>query len=143
MSAIAVVLDTNVLVSALAYPDSVPGRILTAWRSGSIDLILSNHILGELRRLLPRLQHRHGLMAAEIDELVDSLGFQVELVEPLEEPATPVRDLHDQPILGTLLRARETWPDALLVTGDKDLLALSHFHPICTPADFWARHGGS
>jgi putative PIN family toxin of toxin-antitoxin system len=142
MSAIAVVLDTNVLVSALAYPDSVPGRILAAWRAGSVDLILSTYILEELRRVLPRLQHRHGLGAAEIDELVDSLGFQVEAVEPQEGESPQLRDVQDQPVLGTLLRARESWPEALLVTGDKDLLALAHLHPICTPAAFWARHGG-
>jgi predicted nucleic acid-binding protein len=29
-----------------------------------------------------------------------------------------------------------------LVTGDKDLLALSESFPIVTPAQFWARHGG-
>jgi predicted nucleic acid-binding protein len=33
---LAVVLDTNVLLSGLAYPASVPGRLLAAWRSGAL-----------------------------------------------------------------------------------------------------------
>ena len=33
---LAVGLDTNVLLSGLAYPASVPGRLLAAWRSGAL-----------------------------------------------------------------------------------------------------------
>ena len=36
MPGLRVVLDTNVLVSGLAYPGSVPGRIVTAWRQGGL-----------------------------------------------------------------------------------------------------------
>ena len=32
MARLRVVLDTNVLVSGLAYPDSIPGRIVGAWK---------------------------------------------------------------------------------------------------------------
>jgi predicted nucleic acid-binding protein len=54
-----VVLDTNVLVSAAGYPGGTPARILDAWESGEFRLILSNYILGELVRVLPRLpKHR-------------------------------------------------------------------------------------
>lgn len=38
MSGMRVVLDTNVLVSGLAYPGSVPGRIVGAWRQGGLDV---------------------------------------------------------------------------------------------------------
>ena len=55
MASLRVVLDTNVLVSALAYPGSIPGRILNAWREGEIDLVLSRYILDEMVRVLPRL----------------------------------------------------------------------------------------
>jgi predicted nucleic acid-binding protein len=63
-----VILDTNVLVSGIAYPASVPGKIMAAWRHGSIDVLLSVYILDELRRVLPRLAQRHGLNSAEIDD---------------------------------------------------------------------------
>jgi putative PIN family toxin of toxin-antitoxin system len=77
------VLDTNVLLSGIAYPASVSGKILAAWRHGSVDVLLSSYILDELRRVLPRLAHRHGLTSAEIDDLVDALSVQAEVIEPL------------------------------------------------------------
>ncbi|MGB8261678.1 MAG: putative toxin-antitoxin system toxin component, PIN family [Terracidiphilus sp.] len=136
MAGVRVVLDTNVLVSGLAYPASVPGRILGAWRQGGIDLVLSRYNLDEMVRVLPRLA-RVRLTPAEIRDLADSFLFLAEMVEPAAEPDARLRDAADQAVLGTLLAARADY----LVTGDKDLLALAEFYPILTPAAFWARHG--
>ena len=136
------VLDTNVLVSGLAYPGSVPGRILAAWRNGSLDVLLSAYLLDELRRVLPRLVHRHGLTQAEIDDLVDAFSVQAELIEPAAGADPALRDAKDAPVLGSLLAALATSSADYLVTGDKDLLALADRYPIMDPAGFWARHGG-
>lgn len=100
-----VVLDTNVLLSGIAYPASLPGKILAAWRHGSLEVVLSIFILEELRRVLPRLAHRHQLTTAEIDDLVDILSIQADLVEPQAGADPVLRDKDDQPILGTLLAA--------------------------------------
>jgi len=137
-----VVLDTNVLLSGIAYPASVPGKIMTAWRHGAIDVLLSAFILEELRRVLPRLAHRHGLSAAEIDDLVDVLSIQAEVIEPLPGVEQELRDVDDQPVLGTLLAALKVSGADYLITGDKDLLALAERFPIVTPGAFWARHAG-
>lgn len=142
-SALRVVLDTNVLLSGIAYPGSLPGKILSAWRHGSVELVLSSFILEELRRVLPRLSARHGLSAPEIDDLVDILSIQAEVVEPEKVAPALVRDPGDLPVMGTLLAAMRASNVDYLVTGDKDLLALSDRHPVITPAEFWARHGGS
>jgi putative PIN family toxin of toxin-antitoxin system len=135
------VLDTNVLLSGIAYSGSVPGKILTAWRLGSLEVVLSDYIIEELSRVLPRLSHRHGLTSAEMDDLVDILTIQAHVLAPedLEEPS--LRDAHDFPILGTLIAAMQLGGIDYLVTGDKDLLALAPRYPIISPADFWARHG--
>lgn len=61
MPALRVVLDTNVLLSGIAYPASVPGKLIAAWRHGALDVVLSSYILDELRRVLPKLVHRHDL----------------------------------------------------------------------------------
>jgi putative PIN family toxin of toxin-antitoxin system len=142
VAALRVVLDTNVLLSGIAYPASVPGKIMAAWRHGSVDVLLSAYILDELRRVLPRLAHRHGLTLAEIDDLVDVLSIQAEVVEPLPGMEPDLRDADDQPVLGTLLAALKTSGADYLVTGDKDLLALAERYPIVTPAKFWATHAG-
>lgn len=136
MPAPRLVLDTNVLVSGLAYPGSIPGRILAAWRSGGIEVVLSHYILDEMIRVLPRLS-KITLNADEIRDLADSLVFLCQMVEA-EGPDDPeLRDPADQAILGTLIASGAEY----LVTGDKDLLVLANRYPIVTPADFWARHG--
>jgi putative PIN family toxin of toxin-antitoxin system len=137
-----VVLDTNVLLSGIAYPASVPGRIMAAWRHGSVEVLLSAYILGELRRVLPRLAHRHGMTPAEIDDLVDILSIQAEIIEPLPGKDPALRDAKDQAVLGTLLAALASSGADYLITGDKDLLAMDDRHPIVTPARFWAAHAG-
>ena len=142
MSTLRVVLDTNVLLSGIAYPASLPGKILGAWRHGALDVVLSAFILDELRRVLPRLAHRHGLSATEIEDLVDILSIQAEVIEPASGADPALTDLNDQPVLGTLIAALEQSHADALITGDKALLALADRYPIRTPAEFWAAHGG-
>lgn len=136
MARLRVVLDTKVLVSGLGYPTSIPGQIVGAWRQGSLDVVLSRYILDELVRVLPRLP-KITLTPAEIRQLADSFMFLADLVEP-QAKATVPHDVNDQPVLGTLLAAKADY----LITGDKDLLALSAEHPIITLSQFWAKHGG-
>ena len=142
MANLRVVLDTNVLLSGIAFPASIPGKIMAAWRHGSIEVVLSNFILEELRRVLPRLQNRHGLNKSEINDLADSLALLAETVEPEAGLEAALRDANDQPVLGTLLAARSASGAGYLITGDKDLLALVDRYPIITPARFWDIHGG-
>lgn len=137
MSRLRVVLDTNVLVSALAYPQSIPGQILAAWRQGGVDLILSRYILDEMARVLPKLA-RIKLIGDEIRDLADSFMFMADVVEPTGETDGRLRDSADQQIFGTWHAAKADY----LITGDKDLLALADEYPIITPAEFWRRHGG-
>jgi uncharacterized protein len=136
MPGLRVVLDTNVLVSGLAYRESVPGRIVSVWRQGVLDVVLSHYILEELSRVLPRLK-RIRLSDGEIRDLVDSFLFLADVVEPDGRRDESLRDPADQQVLGTLLASKADY----LITGDKDLLALAEKYPIVTPAAFWERHG--
>lgn len=136
MPGLRVVLDTNVLVSGLAYPGSVPGRIVEVWRQGALDVVLSRYILDEMARVLPRLPRVH-LSLSEIRDLADSFMFLADVVEPDRVQDPDLRDAADQQVLGTLLASRADY----LITGDKDLLALAEKYRIVTPAVFWARHG--
>lgn len=141
MTALKVVLDTNVFLSGLAYPSSPPGKIMMAWRSGALEVCTSHYILNELRRVLPRLSNRHGLSEQEMDDLVDILSFQLELIEPADNHDPALRDANDQPVLGTLVSGIEYHEVQCLVTGDKDLLALEQNYPVMRPVDFWKKHG--
>jgi len=137
MARLRVVIDTNVLVSGLAYPESIPGRILAAWRHGGILVVLSRFILDEMVRVLPKLS-RVKMSAAEVRDMADSFMFMAEVVEPAAEPDEELRDTADQLVLGTLRAGNADY----LITGDKDLLVLAGRYPIVTPAMFWERHGG-
>lgn len=142
MASIQAVIDTNVIISGLAYPASVPGKIIQAWRSGALEVFISEYILDEIRRVLPRLQHRHSMTEAEIDDLVDILGMLAEVIEPAALPPESVRDINDTPVLGTLITAMQNYSTDYLITGDKDLLALKEHYPVVTPSEFWTLHGG-
>ena len=136
MAGMRVVLDTNVLVSGVAYPASVPGRILEAWRQGGLEIVLSRYILDEMIRVLRRLPQVK-LSDGEVRDLADTFVFLADIVEPSAERDEDLRDDSDQLVLGTLKAAAAKY----LITGDKDLLALSGKYPIVTPAEFWQRHG--
>lgn len=138
MPTLRVVLDTNVLVSGIAYPDSNPGKILAAWRRGSVTVFLSHHIVDELARALPRMNHRLNWPPQKFVEEVELLALQARIVEPADLPDTAVRDPGDVPVLGTLLASKADY----LITGDDDLLSLAERYPaIISPADFWRKHG--
>jgi putative PIN family toxin of toxin-antitoxin system len=138
LPALRVVLDTNVLVSGLAYPGSIPGKIVSAWRQGGLDVVLSRYILGELARVLPRLNHRLNWNEADFADMIDILAISADLVEGDGVEIEELRDKNDMPVLGSLITASADY----LITGDGDLLALAGRYPIISPADFWAKHGG-
>ena len=121
MPTLRVVLDTNVLVSGIAYPASIPGRIVGAWRQGALVVVLSRYILDELARVLPRLNHRLNWQPNDFADLIDILAIQADLVEPDRMSINTVRDAKDIPVLGTLLASKADY----LITGDDDLLALA------------------
>jgi len=137
MPGLRVVLDTNVVVSGLAYRRSVPGLIVNAWQQGTLDVVLSRYILDEISRVLPNLR-RIGMNPEELRDLTDSAVLLADVVEPDHQRDPELRDEKDQLVLATFRVARADY----LITGDKDLLALSKRYPIVTPAEFWARHGG-
>ena len=142
MPALRAVLDTNVLLSGIAYPASVPGRLITAWKHGALEVVLSEYILDELRRVLPKLAHPHCLSADEIDDLSDALAIQAELVAPVDAGLPELADANGLPLLGTLIAPNKGGQASVLITGDKALLTFGDRYPIHTPAEFWAAHGG-
>lgn len=136
-----VVLDTNVLVSGLAYPGGPPGRLVTAWRGGAFRLASSEFALRELTRILPRMSARTGMSPMELRDFLDAFRTTATWVEPdahtmAQAQTSGLRDPNDVPILAMLIAASAD----CLVSGDKDLLAVADRYPILTPAQFCSRH---
>ena len=130
-------LDTNVLMSGLMLPESVPGKIVAAWRSAQFELVLSEPLLDEIGRVLsyPRIHARLGWGKDEIANFLLLLRFKADVVDIAREKGRRTRDPGDDPVLATLLASGAD----CLVSGDGDLLALRDRYPVLTPADFARR----
>jgi len=68
-----VVLDTNVLVSALLITASVPARLITLWRQGRFELSTAPAQLDELMRVTRYPKIRARLQPALAGRLVNEL----------------------------------------------------------------------
>lgn len=132
-----VVLDTNVLLSGLMFPDGAPGRVVAAWREARFDVVMSVHQLAEIGRALayPRIRRVLGWDDQRIEKFIRQIYVRVQIVDlhgiTVEVPADP----DDAPILATLVAGKAD----VLVTGDGDLLALHERFPIQTPSEFVRR----
>ena len=129
-----VVIDTNVVLSGVAYLASPPGRVMQLWQSGALEAVVSEFLLSEIARVLPRMNTRLNWSAQEQQDYVEMMRILFDVVEPAAPDA--VRDKNDNPVLGTLMAAGADY----LITGDKDLLALAAEFRIVTPAQFLQRH---
>lgn len=132
-----VVLDTNVLISGLMLPYSVPGKIVALWQAGSFDLVLSEPMLAELERVLsyPKIAKRLHWDDARIARFLALLRFQAEIADIGGTPAEVPGDPNDAPILATLIAGKAD----CLVSGDEDLLSLAGNYPVLSPAGFMQR----
>ena len=127
-----VVLDTNVLVAAFATRGLCEAVLVACL--GSHEVVLSEHILKELRR---HLRGKLKVPARQGDAILAFLREQATLVRPAKVPADACRDRSDLAVLGTAAAAAAD----CLVTGDRDLLDLGEFHgtAILSPRAFHDR----
>ncbi len=80
-----VILDTNVLLSALISPYGPPDAIYRAWRAARFDLVTSNAQLDELRRVSRYPKLKTILPAHRIGTMVNSLrrAIVLDVLPPL------------------------------------------------------------
>lgn len=128
------VLDTNILISALFLPQSIPGKILAAWGDNKFELTLSEFILDETARALayPKIAARVGWSSAQISAYLQLFRFHCEIVAMPDEIQNLVADKTDNAVLATLTSSGADY----LVTGDQDLLVLRDRFAIVTPMEF-------
>ena len=121
-----VILDTNVLVSALLTPDGNPSVILKAVIDGELVLVYSAAIMSEYRSVLARPKFSFDALAVlEVLEFIEVFG---EMVEPaISDSLLP--DEGDRPFYDTSSTTGVT-----LVTGN-----VRHFPSlinVMTPAEY-------
>ena len=133
------VLDTNILVSALLSGTSLPAHLLGLWRQGFLDLLTAAEQIDELSRVSRYPKIRQRIVPATAGRLVNDLRELGTVLDKL-----PVVDASPDPDDNYLLAIAVAGGADFLVTGDKrDLLGLAAFRGtrIVTARDFLAMHG--
>lgn len=134
------VVDTNILVSALLAAASLPAQLIVLWRAGRFQLLTAAEQLDELMRVTRYPKIRARLAPALAGRLVNDLRGLAVMVEVL-----PQVDVSPDPDDNYLLALAAAGAADFLVTGDKrDLLGLGIYQGtrIITVRDFLSMHGG-
>jgi uncharacterized protein len=127
-----VLLDANVLVSALLSRAGAPARLVALWREAEFELVVCPALLSETKRALASPKLRGRLDPEQAERFIEQVAELGEVVPDPEGPPT-VRssDPGDDYLLA--LAERENVP---LVSGDDRLLALRDRAPVFSPRDF-------
>lgn len=136
MSAERVILDARVIVSALLVAASTPGRVLDDVIEHG-KLVSTDAMQRELTATLLSAKFDKYTRAVDRQALLDRLEAVIEVV-PVIQIVRVCRDPRDDVVLEAALNGRAD----VVITGDKDLLALHPFRGIAilTPADYLAQH---
>lgn len=130
-----VVVDTNVLVSALIKPNGLPAQLLT--HTTPFTLVTSEEILAELQRVLhyPRMRHRYSLSEELISAYLATLRAESEVIEITHNATGTSQDPSDDKFLACAASSQGDY----LVSGDPHLTKLKSYQgiPILTPRQFF------
>lgn len=129
---IRVVVDTNVVVSALYFPGGKPGKILALIRAKELVNLTSKYILEEIKRILIA---KFLWSTERAQEAVEEISSFSEIVRPQIELAV-IADDPDNRILECAVESRADF----IISGDRHLTSLKTFQAIkiVDPANFLA-----
>lgn len=123
-----IVVDTNLLVSAVVFP-GLPRDLVNAARAGEFELCTSEVLLAELLDVIGRGKFAARLIQAELTPqgIVDDLRAMAVVVWPASVPHV----VHTDPDDDHVLAAGLTGAADLIASGDKrDLLPLGSYQGI-------------
>jgi putative PIN family toxin of toxin-antitoxin system len=129
------VLDPNVIISGLLSASGAPADVLRACDRGEFEVVVSPKLLAELERALAYPKLRRHISADEAKEVIAWISDSATAApDPDDPPPVHSTDSGDDYLiaLGSAVRA-------LLVSGDKHLLALAPEVPVFSPREFLER----
>jgi len=136
---IRIVLDTNVLVSAILIPQSKPAKILTLAREGRIRLIFSVNTLKELYQVLHysrllALIKKKGISLNLIDDFLKNIAQSAIITAGKIKVKVIIEDPADNMFLACAVEGQVDF----IVSGDQHLKNLKIFQgiTIVDPAKF-------
>lgn len=115
-----VIVDTNILLSALINPHGLPAQLIDAWRGARFELVTSRDQLLELGEVARRPELRKYVIPARAGRFINDLRELATVLSRL-----PRVDRSRDPGDNFLLAMAEASAADYLVSGDKrDVLAL-------------------
>ncbi|MDP9309312.1 MAG: putative toxin-antitoxin system toxin component, PIN family [Chloroflexota bacterium] len=129
-------LDTNIIVGAFVAPYGVLASIVSSWRLGEIEVVVSEEILDEYKRALgyEKIRKVHSMSNEDIEEAIDELKEIAIVVEPKEKLLIVQGDPDDNKFFECALAG-----DAdVIVSGDKKVLDVGVYKSVYVlpPAQF-------
>jgi putative PIN family toxin of toxin-antitoxin system len=115
-------------------PYGSPARVVEAVADDAITAVVTQHLLDELAAVLIRPKFRRWISVADAIAFVESLGGHADLRDDPGPSESEVRDPDDDYLVALAEAA-----DAVIVTGDDDLLAAAIEPSAITPAQLLAR----
>lgn len=127
------VVDTNIIVSALLKPDSLPDLIINMILNKNFNLCLSEDIFDEYQGVLGREKFK-GLNQEKTRRLLLKIKKDAKFVKPSFSVDVIKRDPEDNKFLECALEAKADY----LITGNKKHFSFKKFRNtfIVTPRDF-------
>lgn len=133
-----VVLDVNVLVSAIISAKGSPARIMELWEEERFEVVISPEIIGELGKVIryPRIQEKYHLPEQYVEQFLGLINNQAIVVKPVRKITQIKSDPTDNGYLECAIAGRA----AYIISGDQHLLRLVEYQgiPILSPAEFLA-----
>ena len=134
-----IVVDTNVIISSVLTPGGKSDQLCESVFDGQLQLILSNAILRETRRVfsyhkIQKLLNKRGVTSELIEDFLIKLIRISTLVAPKNVPDIIKEDPADNAILAAAFAGQA----GFIVSGDQHLRALKEYQgiKILSPADF-------
>ncbi len=119
-----ILLDTNVLVSAVIVRDGKPFQLLKKGESGKVQIVISPQIIEEFRKVLR--EPKIGFTKREINTVIQKISCFFLIANPRITLKVVKEDPGDDKVLECAVVSRARY----IVSGDKHLLKLGRYKGI-------------
>ena len=118
-----VIIDTNVLVSGIFFKGP-PYDILLAWKNGKFNLIITDEILEEYKRVIEELSE--SFPSIQITGIIEKIAMNSVLTFSINLPEQICTDPDDDKFFAAAIASKTK----IIISGDKHLLSKSGYSGI-------------
>lgn len=122
------VFDTNVFVSGMIAPQSVPAELLRLWQSNAFTLVTCQRAIDELAEVLqrPHLAEKYPITPAKRETLLSLIQEHVLIVPGMSISGVVKDDPKDDMFVACAVEGQVKY----IISGDKHLLKMERYQNI-------------